>query len=277
MTLRLVPWATRQSACAEPAVVQGRVAGRARRRREMAGRREQSWHSAERLHALGDPIFTVGDDTLVVAQEFRLITRMKPGTPVRTRTRRAGSSSFVLALHAHVRTGPGYRDLAGSPEAPRPPAAARRRPASRPHSPGTTGKKKRSANTPIAGPRNRARLQCRPCGRAKAGRTSDVMDRDTRFPDMRCADARPRQAIGRSERRVRVRLATATRPRTVIDISLMDRRRGPAGGPVSRLAGSRLRSGADCQMHGDPSTSTRQKRMLALTIHQGDGMSLALF
>ena len=34
---------------------------------------EQFWHSAEMRQALGDPIFTVGDDTLVVAQEFRLI------------------------------------------------------------------------------------------------------------------------------------------------------------------------------------------------------------
>jgi hypothetical protein len=53
-------------------------------------------------------------------------------------------------------------------------------------------------------------------------------------------------------RRVRVRLITATRPRTVIDISLMDRRLKLPRYPVSRLAGSRLRSGADCQMHGDP-------------------------
>ncbi len=34
---------------------------------------EQSWHSAEMRRALGDPTFTVGDDTLVVAQEFRLV------------------------------------------------------------------------------------------------------------------------------------------------------------------------------------------------------------
>lgn len=34
---------------------------------------EQFWHSAEVRQALGDPGFTVGDDTLVVAQEFRLI------------------------------------------------------------------------------------------------------------------------------------------------------------------------------------------------------------
>jgi len=38
----------------------------------------------------------------------------------------------------------------------------------------------------------------------------------------------------------------------VIDISLMDRRRELPRCPVSWLAGSRLRSGADCQMHGDP-------------------------
>jgi uncharacterized protein YhfF len=34
---------------------------------------EQFWHSAEMRAAMGDPAFMVGDDTLVVAQEFRLI------------------------------------------------------------------------------------------------------------------------------------------------------------------------------------------------------------
>jgi uncharacterized protein YhfF len=34
---------------------------------------EQFWHSAEMRQARGDPAFTVDDDTLVVAQEFRLI------------------------------------------------------------------------------------------------------------------------------------------------------------------------------------------------------------
>jgi uncharacterized protein YhfF len=34
---------------------------------------EQFWHSAEMRQAMGDPAFTVGDDTLVVAQEFRLL------------------------------------------------------------------------------------------------------------------------------------------------------------------------------------------------------------
>ena len=34
---------------------------------------EQFWHSAEVRQDLGDPAFTVNDDTLVVAQEFRLI------------------------------------------------------------------------------------------------------------------------------------------------------------------------------------------------------------
>jgi uncharacterized protein YhfF len=34
---------------------------------------ERFWHSAELRQALGDPGFTVGDDTLVVAQEFRLV------------------------------------------------------------------------------------------------------------------------------------------------------------------------------------------------------------
>ena len=34
---------------------------------------EQFWHSAEMRQALADPTFTVSDDTLVVAQEFRLV------------------------------------------------------------------------------------------------------------------------------------------------------------------------------------------------------------
>jgi uncharacterized protein YhfF len=34
---------------------------------------EQFWHSAEMREAMEDPAFTVGDDTLVVAQEFRLV------------------------------------------------------------------------------------------------------------------------------------------------------------------------------------------------------------
>jgi uncharacterized protein YhfF len=33
---------------------------------------ERFWQSAEMREALGDPEFTVGDDTLVVAQTFRL-------------------------------------------------------------------------------------------------------------------------------------------------------------------------------------------------------------
>jgi uncharacterized protein YhfF len=34
---------------------------------------EQFWHSAEVRQDFGDPDFTVDDDTLVVAQEFRLV------------------------------------------------------------------------------------------------------------------------------------------------------------------------------------------------------------
>jgi uncharacterized protein YhfF len=34
---------------------------------------EQFWHSAEMRAALGDPDFTVDDDTLLVAEEFRLV------------------------------------------------------------------------------------------------------------------------------------------------------------------------------------------------------------
>ncbi len=35
---------------------------------------EQFWHSAEVREDIGDPDFTVDDDTLVVAQEFRLVS-----------------------------------------------------------------------------------------------------------------------------------------------------------------------------------------------------------
>jgi uncharacterized protein YhfF len=34
---------------------------------------ERFWHSAELRESLGDPGFTVGDDTLVVAESFRLL------------------------------------------------------------------------------------------------------------------------------------------------------------------------------------------------------------
>jgi uncharacterized protein YhfF len=34
---------------------------------------EEFWHSAEMREAIGDPAFTVDDDTLVVAQVFRLV------------------------------------------------------------------------------------------------------------------------------------------------------------------------------------------------------------
>ena len=34
---------------------------------------EQFWHSADMRQEMGDPGFTVGDDTLVVAQTFRLV------------------------------------------------------------------------------------------------------------------------------------------------------------------------------------------------------------
>jgi uncharacterized protein YhfF len=39
---------------------------------------ERFWHSAEMRQALGDPDFTVDDDTLVVAQTFRLTLQPVP-------------------------------------------------------------------------------------------------------------------------------------------------------------------------------------------------------
>jgi uncharacterized protein YhfF len=40
---------------------------------EWRAEHERFWHSVEVREALGDPTFTVDDDTLVVAQEFRLV------------------------------------------------------------------------------------------------------------------------------------------------------------------------------------------------------------
>lgn len=40
---------------------------------------ERFWHSAEMRRALGDPAFTVGDETLVAASQFRLIEDLRPG------------------------------------------------------------------------------------------------------------------------------------------------------------------------------------------------------
>jgi uncharacterized protein YhfF len=39
---------------------------------------EEFWHSAEVRAELGEPDFTVDDDTLVVAQRFRLLRRVDP-------------------------------------------------------------------------------------------------------------------------------------------------------------------------------------------------------
>jgi uncharacterized protein YhfF len=36
---------------------------------------EQFWHSEQMRQALGDPAFTVDDDTLIVAQAFRLVNK----------------------------------------------------------------------------------------------------------------------------------------------------------------------------------------------------------
>ena len=44
---------------------------------------ERFWHSAEMRRALSDPAFTVGDDTLVVASEFRLIADRDPAESTR--------------------------------------------------------------------------------------------------------------------------------------------------------------------------------------------------
>jgi uncharacterized protein YhfF len=43
---------------------------------------EEFWHSAELRAALGDPDFTVDDDTLLVTEEFRLVC--SPAAPAVT-------------------------------------------------------------------------------------------------------------------------------------------------------------------------------------------------
>jgi hypothetical protein len=69
-----------------------------------------------------------------------------------------------------------------------------------------------------------------------------------------CAPERwaPKQDDGRAERRVRVRVAMVTRPRTVIDIGLRDQHRERPLCPVSRLGRSHLQAGPAWQVHGDP-------------------------
>lgn len=39
---------------------------------------ERFWHSEEMRDALGDPEFTVDDDTMVVAERFRVVERVEP-------------------------------------------------------------------------------------------------------------------------------------------------------------------------------------------------------
>jgi uncharacterized protein YhfF len=47
---------------------------------------ESFWHSAEVRAELGDPAFTVDDDTLVVTERFRLAAVLDPPGPAATRT-----------------------------------------------------------------------------------------------------------------------------------------------------------------------------------------------
>jgi len=51
---------------------------------------EKFWHSAEVRAELGDPRFTVNDDTLVLAQRFRLVHVDGPVEPAARVARRAG-------------------------------------------------------------------------------------------------------------------------------------------------------------------------------------------
>lgn len=39
---------------------------------------ENFWHSPEARASLGDPAFTVDDDTLMVAERFRVVTTLRP-------------------------------------------------------------------------------------------------------------------------------------------------------------------------------------------------------
>ena len=72
------------------------------------------------------------------------------------------------------------------------------------------------------------------------------------MPDRHAPSKPARGVASRSERRVLARVAAATRPRTVIDIGLRDRRRERPRCPVSRLGRSHLQAGPACQVHGDP-------------------------
>jgi SAM-dependent methyltransferase len=69
---------------------------------------EQFWHSAEMRQALGDPAFTVGDDPLVVAQEFRLVEMSDEAT-------RHNQAAYdqIAGLYAarQVERERGFRDL----------------------------------------------------------------------------------------------------------------------------------------------------------------------
>jgi hypothetical protein len=60
------------------------------------------------------------------------------------------------------------------------------------------------------------------------------------------------EPLGIHIRRVGVRVATVTRPRTAIDTDLRDRRCHRPRCPVSRLGRSHLRAGLACQVNGDP-------------------------
>jgi uncharacterized protein YhfF len=53
---------------------------------------EAFWHSAEMRAAMGDPTFTVDDDTLVVAQEFRVVAEEYQDLLALLRDARATSS-----------------------------------------------------------------------------------------------------------------------------------------------------------------------------------------
>ncbi|TDC37105.1 ASCH domain-containing protein [Micromonospora sp. 15K316] len=46
---------------------------------------EEFWHSPEVRAELGDPDFTVDDDTLVVAERFRLVSTVDPASGTQTR------------------------------------------------------------------------------------------------------------------------------------------------------------------------------------------------
>jgi hypothetical protein len=71
-------------------------------------------------------------------------------------------------------------------------------------------------------------------------------------PNLRVSQERRFKSHDTAERRVRARVDMPSRPRTVIDIGLMDRRREHPLRPVPRLGRSQHQGTPACPTQGDP-------------------------